>query len=309
MHPWPPRRLTAVPQHWPVRLEILKAAYTPMAEIEQEKELRKRAEVAEAQRRESELQRSCDEAVEALRAVEVLLRKYGFNPDEPRVPVGHREGGQWTDEDWTSVSNASHGVLPDAGPDNTWTRGPQYAANEPPPGIGHNQGRPLDEPPEIPPKLPSKNRLINAFLKTAAYWLVIGISRSPKVRRFLAGLQATQWLVDNDLLPYITSYSDPPKSWEELQQNALSPRRGYDIHHPVEQQAAEDAGFPEDIVDGPGNRLSVPTLKHWQITSWYMTGNKDFGGVSPRTYLRDKDWDERLRVGKMALIRFGVLKP
>ena len=33
------------------------------------------------------------------------------------------------------------------------------------------------------------------------------------------------------------------------------------------------------------------------------------GGLSPRDCLKGKSWDEKLRVGKIALIEFGVLKP
>jgi hypothetical protein len=57
------------------------------------------------------------------------------------------------------------------------------------------------------------------------------------------------------------------------------------------------------------NLVRIPTLKHWQITGWYMFKNDAYGGVSPRTYLRGKDWAERTRVGRDALVRNGVLKP
>jgi hypothetical protein len=94
----------------------------------------------------------------------------------------------------------------------------------------------------------------------------------------------------------------------------LRSRRGYDIHHPVEQTPARDDGYPESMVDGPNNRVSVPRLRHWQITGWYGRKNPEFkdeneNSVSPREYLRGKRWDERVRLGKMALIKFGVLKP
>jgi hypothetical protein len=46
-----------------------------------------------------------------------------------------------------------------------------------------------------------------------------------------------------------------------------------------------------------------------EITSWYMTKNKAYGGLSPREYLRGKDWAERTSVGVDALIDHGVLKP
>lgn len=155
--------------------------------------------------------------------------------------------------------------------------------------------------------------MINDFLKAAAYWLVSAAARADKrVALFLTALEATQWLA-NRYLPYIAAYRDPPQTWEELQQNALRPRPGYDIHHPVEQTPARSDGFPSSVVDGPGNRLSIPTLKHWQINGWYGRPNPQFKDendkiVSPRDYLRGKSWDERLRVGKKALILFGVLK-
>ena len=36
------------------------------------------------------------------------------------------------------------------------------------------------------------------------------------------------------------------------------------------------------------SRLSIPTLKHWEINAWYSTPNEDFNGLSPRDYLRGK---------------------
>jgi hypothetical protein len=50
-------------------------------------------------------------------------------------------------------------------------------------------------------------------------------------------------------------------------------------------------------------------VKHWEITNWYKVANKKFEGLTPREYLKDKDWAERLRVGREGLIEAGVLKP
>jgi hypothetical protein len=63
------------------------------------------------------------------------------------------------------------------------------------------------------------------------------------------------------------------------------------------------------MIDAPENLVRVPTLKHWQITGWYMTEGEDYEGMSPREYLRDKDWNERREVGLYALRKFKVLKP
>ena len=33
-------------------------------------------------------------------------------------------------------------------------------------------------------------------------------------------------------------------------------------------------------------------MKHWEINAWYQTENDNFGGMSPRKYLRYQGWDE-----------------
>lgn len=61
-----------------------------------------------------------------------------YDPNQPRVPAGHSDGGQWTIEDRGQIS-AQRGeptvlsdeptVLSDAIPDNDWKPGAQYAQN------------------------------------------------------------------------------------------------------------------------------------------------------------------------------------
>lgn len=84
------------------------------------------------------------------------------------------------------------------------------------------------------------------------------------------------------------------------------PARGYDIHHVVEKTPARNEGFPQELIEG---LVRVPTLKHWQITGWYSRINEDYGYQAPRDYLRNKSWEERVKVGRRALIQHGVLKP
>lgn len=120
------------------------------------------------------------------------------------------------------------------------------------------------------------------------------------------------WLAQ--LLPLIYSYAHPAKTLSELQQDAQNPQPGYQIHHIVEQTPARQDGFSEVQIDGPDNLVRIPTLKHWQINGWYGRPNAQFkdkndNDMSPRDYLRGKSWEERLRVGKEALILFGVLEP
>jgi hypothetical protein len=117
-----------------------------------------------------------------------------------------------------------------------------------------------------------------------------------------AAAETALWLYDK--CPYIKADLDDPKSLEELQSD-LGKRKGYDVHHIVEQTAADREDFPRKDIDGPDNLVRIPTLKHWEITGWYMSGNKRFGGLTPREYLRGKDWDERRQVGLEALIEAG----
>jgi len=85
--------------------------------------------------------------------------------------------------------------------------------------------------------------------------------------------------------------------------------KGYDVHHIIEQTAAEEAKYPRAMIDAPENLVRIPTLKHWQITGWYMTRSERFDGLTPRQYLQEKSWGERQRLGHEALVNFGVLKP
>jgi hypothetical protein len=100
-------------------------------------------------------------------------------------------------------------------------------------------------------------------------------------------LQQVYW-VTILVLPYIRAYLAPPKTLQELQQDALNPQAGYDIHHIVEQTPARKDGFADDMVDGPDNLVRIPTLKHWQISAWFQKKNDQFDGLSPRDYLQGK---------------------
>jgi hypothetical protein len=96
---------------------------------------------------------------------------------------------------------------------------------------------------------------------------------------------------------------------EELNEAAKSKKWGYNIHHIVEQDAAHKAGYPKSMINGYDNLARIPAIKHWEITGWFMQKNKQYGGLSPREWLADKDWATRRKVGLEALKIFGVLKP
>lgn len=107
--------------------------------------LEKRLEIAEAIRvlaRQDEAERvqkkRLPEAVPSIREIVhdfVLdlsreLRKASFDPNEPRVPAGNPDGGQWTSDGGDSFLSDDR-VPSDETPDNNWISGAQYAAYNP----------------------------------------------------------------------------------------------------------------------------------------------------------------------------------
>jgi len=234
------------------------------------------------------------------------LRKAGFRPDQPRWSKGSGDiSGRWS---------GGAGEGPQAPPKPPPAEGPPHSW-----GIGHNQGPPLDDPPDIPQEQPPNSPAINDFLKAAARWLFkaglrrvleIGLEATVggPVGDFLLAMEAAYWL--KSYFPYIQAYLDAPKTFEELQQNAGT---GYDEHHIVEQWSEKD-GIPRSSIDAPYNRVEIPTLVHWEINGWLSTPNdqyKDANGnrMSPRDYMKGKTWEERYQFGLYILRRFGVLKP
>ncbi|MGH6869844.1 MAG: hypothetical protein ACREDA_13440, partial [Methylocella sp.] len=158
----------------------------------------------------------------------------------PRVPAGSREGGQFQSGQGGAGSEG------------------QPAA----PGIGHNAGPPLREPPQIPPVEPLAEPLRNAFAKLAARWLARAVANAAfgPEGEFLTVLEAAAetalWLYDK--IPLIKAYLDAPKSLEELQEDVVKPGKGYDVHHIVEKTPARDHKIPDALIDGPDNLVRIP---------------------------------------------------
>jgi hypothetical protein len=256
------------------------------------------------------------------RYIDALEKHY--NPKQPRVPAGHPGGGQWTSEDWSGAANAPGRVQSDATPDDPGKAGTQDAANEPPkPGIGHNQGPPLEPAPEVPKVGPAFNTSpFWDFTKAAVRWLgragwkplvrvgirvgIEGTVGGP-VGDFLLAAEAAYWAYK--AYPYIKSYFDPPKTLEELRKNE---KPGYDDHHIVERWSKKD-GVPESKIESPDNIVPIPKLKHWEINKWLGEPNPNFRDendkpISPREYIKGKSWEERYQFGLDVLRKFGVLE-
>ncbi|MBS4002645.1 MAG: hypothetical protein KGZ91_04670 [Afipia sp.] len=257
-------------------------------------------------------------------------RKY--SPNQPRVPAGNgRESGRWTDGSGggpgsganpaaSPMGNIDFGDLPNFSDvfslfqitpgetDNSvYTQLAAVSEDGDGPGIGHNEGPPL-EPSEIPQQRPQTPSGRMEIVWGIARWVSRVGRYAPVVDMFFGAKDQIEWLKSYD--PAMKSYSDPPRTLDELQ-SRVSPvsERGYEDHHIEERTLLDRLGFTRREINEPSNIVRIPTLKHYEISGWYDTPNEEFGGVTPRNYLRDKDAGERRRVGIRALIDAGVLKP
>jgi hypothetical protein len=226
--------------------------------------------------------------------------KANFNPNQPRVPAGNPDGGQWTDG---GGGGSGPQTAEDAPPD------VPLRITIRPSGIGDDSRPPLEPPPPVPQERPRTRQLENRIARAAAQWLLRAALRGATgpAGNLLNAIEVAIWLHEH--LPNMQSYFDPPKSLGELRDAVTTPKRGYDLHHIVEQGPAERDGFPRALIDAPDNLVRIARYRHWQINAWYGRPNKDFGGLSPRDYLRGIDWEERRRIGLDTLIEFGVLEP
>lgn len=243
-----------------------------------------------------------------------------YNPGQPRVPAGSgRESGRWTDGSNGGGGNAvaspmgsiNFGDLPGFSdlfalfritPDEIDNTDFDQLAGDVPDGGGPEL--PSGEPPEIPQQKPKTSAERTAYMRAAASWL--GRNSGLAAEIYIGTMNNVEWLKDRH--DVIQAARDEPKTYEELQAGVSQSRRGYDTHHVVEQTWAEYFGFSRNQIDDPSNLVSIPRLKHYQITGWYSAKSEAFGGLSPREYLSDKNWEERRRVGLDALVGFKVLK-
>ena len=188
-----------------------------------------------------------------------LFGKANFNPNQPRVPRGHREGGRWTRE----------------GDPHTPSSRPNLEFDE--------EGNP-----KLPEEAPKSPRAASRLSRQLADWV---IRNRPSIQALIVVMRGALWLEKH--VPAILSNLDGPKTLGELQRAALNPERprGYEEHHIVERAASRSEGFREVLIEGWENKVLIPEYRHKDITGWFMRQNDDYGGLSPREYLRGKRWD------------------
>ncbi|ETR76399.1 hypothetical protein X566_15620 [Afipia sp. P52-10] len=102
-------------------------------------------------------------------------RRSHYNPNQPRVPRGNPDGGEWTAAGGGSGANREG-----------WIQVAQVGA---PPGIGHNSG----DPPEIPGSRPNDSKERTSYIRSIGEWLVKyggGLSAIA----YLGALNNIEWL-------------------------------------------------------------------------------------------------------------------
>lgn len=107
--------LTAVPQTLEVRLELAKAIRTLLASDDNRNRLQRRVETRVAYQDPEALARSIPQAArECASAVSAFMTLRKYSPDQPRMPAGNRDGGQWTSEGTGDLPSNRYAAL-DAG--------------------------------------------------------------------------------------------------------------------------------------------------------------------------------------------------
>jgi hypothetical protein len=231
--------------------------------------------------------------VAAMRFV-IALRKHamalkaGFDPDQPRDELG-----QWTDaggeEEDGGASDDDLGDLDLTDFSDVRRRGPGLP--------------PIETLSNIPSTQPNTQQDRN--------YIAQQVARNARLASdYLAEVvtSASHWL--NEKYWEIRSFQDAPKSLGELHDRIFqADKRGYDVHHIVEQTQARNDNYPDSVINRADNLVLIPRYKHWEINSWFQTSNKNLGGLTPRQYLQNKSWEERRYIGLKALRDVGVLKP
>jgi hypothetical protein len=228
-----------------------------------------------------------------------------YDPNQPRVPAGNSDGGQWTDGDGGTGGRLPRrlGTPLDVGDG-------EYSLSE---RVRLAQNDPADQEsdvPRLPRKRPRDIKERNRGARVLARFILKQI-RKEKLGRLIGpildALETADWL-RYDYSEPLQTYIDPPKTLGELQRAVFSPRPGTQVHHVVEQTPAAQEGYPRSAIDASDNLVRIPTFKHEEISAWYSRANSRFGSLTPRDYLRGKSWNERRRVGIDALIEFEVLR-
>ncbi len=143
MKPPLPRILGDVPRTLHAKLEIAKAICTLVGPAEHELARQRRAEIAAIRRDFEALTRDIPKAfaeAAALAKAELRAALTKYSPDQPRVPRGHPDGGEWTRTEGETLSSASQNPAPRHVPERHSSSRVRYASLENLPDISLTDG-------------------------------------------------------------------------------------------------------------------------------------------------------------------------
>lgn len=226
-----------------------------------------------------------------------LSRKANFHPDQPRVPRGDPDGGQWTDTGRGAGQGESARVIRVSDDGNEpFYDGPDEDLDE----------SAIQEVFRIPHAHPGSMGETYAIIRPLAGAAARRAQGGMAPRQYLESIKAPEWVYR--YRPHIEAYLSRPKSLKELQADVRNAALGYDIHHIVERGPALLEGYPRAMINHPENLVRIPRFKHWEVTGRSMKINRQYSGLSPRQFLRNKSWAEKRQVGIDILKDSGVLK-
>jgi len=258
--------------------------------------------------------------VDAWRQRKALERKY--DPNQPRVPRGHPNGGQWTDGSGDEVSDLDRPVTEEelSRADHALARLDDLVARSSR-GLLHLAGGARDpfDPPKPPPTdLPP----VEGTPKTRGQLVRQMITRIAPAAAF--ALRRSTWgLVASVLLeegfPEVVTYFDEPKTLSEMhprvrvedygsfdefrRRNPAGP--GYEWHHIREREFGSAEGWDVHSTD---NIVRVPVVHHRRISDFYSFKREELGGMTVREWLKTKDPAFQREFGLTILKWRGVVR-
>jgi hypothetical protein len=239
-----------------------------------------------------------------------------FDPNQPRVPRGHPEGGQWTD------GGSSSGISSDENEGDRLLTADEEATVADLTARARNLRFELGDRSALltlvgnsekrPPKKAMKLLYyLSDLITDLVEYAVKHGTAIEKVAWF--------WVNVQEEFPNIIAFMEPPKRWDQLvattEYEAFDSQRafekkygsagaGYEWHHIVEQ----DSGFSPTEVHNTDNMVRVAKGRHWKITSLMTEKREDLGGISRREWLRGKSYEEHMRVGLELLKEAEVME-
>ncbi len=265
-----------------------------------------------------------------------------YDPDQPRVPRGHPDGGQWTGGNGAGRDGAVGNVaIPEDGAtdgsdeeldtgDEPLTEEQQRlveifddARKDLTDASGENAPLVLIGGDEKPPRFPRTKR-------EALAWLAAWLTEEMKRRGSFPGRNSPIWMEINDfarewvnrinrIFPEFEGYWESAKEWEEMiadkdfrdfnsfeafkrKYKSAGPFR--DWHHVVEQ----GSGFSKKMINNTANIVRIPRGKHWDVVYAMTKPRPELGGLSYREWLVGRSFSEHMRVGLDVLREVKALK-